>query len=196
MGDLEAEATVGEAEDLVGTGTLPAGIRDHHDLELESLGGVDREQPDGICALLLGHRVALWRADCVLLGHEADEPLDVGSSELLEGAGETSELAQVGVAALPVSACEDGEVVVVLDEDPLAEQLEREPGRALDEPLVALQECPHEAAVVVARDRRGRARSIPLKIGRFSAFARMRTSASFETPTNGDASTVSSASSS
>ena len=151
MRDLEAEATVGEAEDLVGAGALAPGVRDHHDLELEPLGGMDREQPDGICALLLGDGVALGRTDCVLLGDEADEPLDVGPSELLERAGETRELAQVGVAALPVSAREDGEVVVVLDENPLAEQLQREPRRALDEPLVALQERPHEAAVVVAQ---------------------------------------------
>ena len=135
------------------------------------------------------------RADRVLLADEADEPLDVGAAQLLVGAGEARELAEIGVAALPVAARKHGEVVVVLDEDALAEKLEREPRRALDEPLVPLQERAHEAAVVLGEIVGKRALD-PLKIGRFSALARMRTSASFETPTNGDASTVSSASSS
>ena len=195
MRDLEAEAAVGEAEDVVARDTLAPRVRDDDHLELEPLGGVDRQQPDGVRALLLRDGVALRRADRVLLGDEADEALDVGPAQLLERAREAGELAEVGVATLPVAPREDGEVVVVLDEDALAEQLQGEPRRALDEPLVPLQERAHEATVVVG-EVGGSVRSIPLKIGRFSALARMRTSASFETPTNGDASTVSSASSS
>ena len=45
----------------------------------------------------------------------------------------------------------------MLDEDALAEQLQREPRRALDEPLVALQERAHEAAVVLGEIGRQRA---------------------------------------
>ena len=67
------------------------------------------------------------------------------------------ELAEVRVAALPVAARQHREVVVVLDEDALAEELQREPGRALDEPLVALQERTHEAAVVFGQIGRQRA---------------------------------------
>ena len=87
--------------------------------------------------------------DRVLLGDEADEPLEIGASQLLVRPGEPGELAQVRVPPLPVAPREHGEVVVVLDEDPLAEQLEREPRRALDEALVALQERAHEAPVVL-----------------------------------------------
>ena len=97
------------------------------------------------------------RADRILLGDEADEALDVGAAQLLVRAREPRELAQVRVAALPVAARQHGEVVVVLDEDALAEQLEREPRRALDEPLVALQERAHEAAVVLGEVGRQRA---------------------------------------
>ena len=148
-GDLEPEAAVREAEDLVGARSLAAGVRDDDDLELEALGGVDRQQPHRVGAFLLRDGVALGRADRVLLADEADEPLDVGAAQLLVRARQARELAEVGVAALPVAARQHGEVVVVLDEDALAEQLEREPRRALDEPLVALQERAHEAAVVL-----------------------------------------------
>ena len=37
----------------------------------------------------------------------------------------------------------------MLDDDPLAEELERQLRRHLDEPFIALQESPHEAPVVV-----------------------------------------------
>ena len=157
MGDLEPEAPVGEAEDLVGARALAAGIGDDDDLELEPLGGMDREQPHRVGTLLLRDRVALGRADGVLLGDEPDEALDVGAAELLVRPRQARELAQVRVAALPVAARQHGQVVVVLDEDALAEQLQREPGRALDEPLVALQERAHEAPVVLGEIGRQRA---------------------------------------
>ena len=118
---------------------------------------MDREQPHGVGALLLRDRVALGRADGVLLGDEPDEALDVGAAELLVRPREARELAEVRVAALPVAARQHGQVVVVLDEDALAEQLQREPGRALDEPLVALQEGAHEAPVVLGEIGRQRA---------------------------------------
>ena len=127
MGDLEPEAPVGEAEDLVGARALAARIGHDHDLELEPLGGMDREQPHRVGALLLRDRVALGRADGVLLGDEPDEALDVGAAELLVRPRQARELAEVRVAALPVAARQHGQVVVVLDEDALAEQLQREP---------------------------------------------------------------------
>ena len=103
MGDLEAEAAVGEAEDVVRPRALAAGVGDDDDLELEPLRGVDREQPHGVGALLLRDGVALGCADRILLGDEADEALDVGPAELLERACEPCELAQVGVATLAVA---------------------------------------------------------------------------------------------
>ena len=67
MGDLESEAAVREAEDLVRSRPLAAGVGDDDDLELEPLRGVDREQPDGVGAFLLGDGVALGRPGRVLL---------------------------------------------------------------------------------------------------------------------------------
>ena len=80
----------------------------------------------------------------------------------------------------------------MLGDDPLAEPLEREPRRRAHEPLVALQE--RAAELRVARVELGRQPlSIPVKSGRRPAARRISTSASFETPTNGDASTETSA---
>src|SRR5262245_64246083 len=128
MSDLEAEAAVREGEDLVGRRRLAAAplIGDDHDLELQPLRRMDREQADGVASLLLRDRLELARADRLLLGDEADEALDVGAAQLLEGAREPRELAQVRVAAAAVPLCEDCEVVVVLGDDSLAERLERE----------------------------------------------------------------------
>ena len=150
VGDAEAEAAVGQAEDLVGRRrvAVAAGVGDDDDLELESLGRVDRQQPNGIGALFLGHGVALCGPDGLLLLDEADEALDVGAAQLLVGAREPRQLAQVGVAAAPVPLREHGEVVVVIGDDPLAEALEREPGRRLGEPVVALLEGAQEPRVV------------------------------------------------
>ena len=140
VGDAEAEAAVGEAEDLVGRRGVPiaAGVGDDHHLELEPLGRVNRQQPDGVGALLLGHGVALRRPDRLLLLDEADEALDVGAAQLLVRAREPRQLAQVRVATAPVPLREHGEVVVVVGDDPLAEALEREPRRRFREPVVPL----------------------------------------------------------
>ena len=197
MGDLEAEPAVGEREDVRDRRPAPSRVGDDDDLELEPLRGVDREQADGVGALLLGHRVGLLRADVLLPLDEADEPLEVGAAQLLVRPREARELAEVRVAPRAVAAREHGEVVVVLRQDPLAEELERRVGgRELEEPVVPLAEREQQPPVVlgeVARqrplDRRGRSAGA-------DASARISTSASFETPTNGDASTVSSASSS
>jgi hypothetical protein len=101
---------------------------------------VDRQQPNRVGALLLGHSLQLLRPDRLLLEDEADEPLDVGSAQLLVRAGQARELAQVRVPPLAVPAREHGQVVVVLGDDRLAEALERQPRRHGDEPLVPLLE--------------------------------------------------------
>ena len=160
MHDLEAEAAVGEGEDLVGgrrAARVAARVRDHDDLELEPLRGVDREQPHGVGALLLRHRLELRRAERLLLVDEADEALDVAAAQLLVGAREPHQLAQVRVAPLPVPAREHGEVVVVLADDLLAEPLERDARRRRDEPLVALLERADQLLVALVERRRQRA---------------------------------------
>ena len=150
VGDAEAEASVGEAEDLVGRGrvAIAAGIRDDDDLELEALGGVDRQQPHRIRTLLLRHGVALGCTDSLLLLDEADEALDVGTAQLLVRAREPRQLAKIRVAAAAVPLGEHREVVVVVGHDPLAEPLEREPRRRLREPVVALLERAQKPRVV------------------------------------------------
>ena len=195
MGDLEAEPSVGQGEDVGHGRTAAAGIGDDDDLELEPLRRVDREQAHGVRALLLRDRVGLPGPDGLLPVDEADEPLQVGAAQLLVRTREAPELAEVRVPALAVVAREHREVVVVLAEHPLAEELERRVGRELEQAVVALPERQEQAPVVV-REVAGMPRSMPRKIGWRWASARIRTSASFETPTNGEASTVSSASSS
>ena len=146
---------------------------------------MDREQPHRVGALLLGDSVPLDRADGVLLVDEADEALDVRAAQLLVRAGEPGELAQVRVAAPAVRMRQHGQVVVVVGDDPLAEPLEREPSRRLDEPVEALPERPQELRVALRADPAGTPRSMPVKIGRRPAARRISSSASFETPTNG-----------
>ena len=90
---------------------------------------MDREQPHRVGALLLGDRLDLARAGRLLVAHEADEALDVGPAQLLVRARQPRELAQVRVAAAAVPVREHGEVVVVLDDDLLAQPLEPEPLR-------------------------------------------------------------------
>ena len=150
VGDAEAEAPVGEAEDLVGRGSvaIATGIGDDHDLELEPFRRVDRQQPHRVGSLLLGHSVALGRADRLLLLDEADEALDVGAAQLLVRAREPRQLAQVRVAPAAVPLREHGEVVVVVGDDPLAEALEREPRRRVGEPVVTLPERTQKPRVV------------------------------------------------
>ena len=156
VGDAEAEAAVGEAEDLVGRGSvaIAARIGDDHDLELEPFRRVDRQQPHSVGSLLLGHGVALGRADRLLLLDEADEALDVGPAQLLVRAREPRQLAQVRVAPAAVPLREHGEVVVVVGDDPLAEALEREPRRRVGEPVVTLPEGTQKPRVVGVEIRR------------------------------------------
>ncbi len=80
-----------------------------------------------------------------------DEPLDVRAAQLLVGAREPHQLAQVRVAPLAVPAGEHREVVVVSGDDLLAEPLEARARRRGDEPLVPLLERAHEALVVVGQ---------------------------------------------
>ena len=149
VGDTEAEAAVRETQDLVRGGRVAVapGVGDDHDLELEPLGCVDGQEPNRVGALLLGDRVALGRADRFLLLDEADEPFDVRAAQLLVGACEARELAEVGVAAPAVPLGEHGQVVVVVGDDPLAEPLQREAAGRVGEPVVALPERPQQARV-------------------------------------------------
>ncbi len=142
VGDLEAEPTVRQREDLVAVGRtlVAARVGNDHDLELEPLRRVDGEQPHGIRALLLRNRLELLGADGFLVADEADEAFQVRAAQLLVRAREPRELAQVRVAAAAVPLREHGEVVVVLGDDLLAETLERQARQCPDEPLVALEE--------------------------------------------------------
>ena len=121
--------------------------------------------------------------------------LEVAPAQLLVGAREPHQLAQVRVAALAVPAREHGEVVVVLGDDELAEPLERDARRRGDEPLEALLERADQA--LVRRVERVGQRPLEPRVERAPPrVRRSRKRASLETPTNGDASTATSASSS
>ncbi len=117
---------------------------------------MDGEEADGIGSFFLRDCVALGGPDRLLFRDEADEPLDVGTAELLVRAREACELAQVGITTLTVAPRENGQVIVVLDQDALAEELERELGGGVDEPLVPLQKRPDEPSVVLSEIRRQR----------------------------------------
>ena len=80
MRDLEPEPAVGETEDVRRRRLLSSRIGDDHHLELEPLGAVDRHQPNGVCAFLLGDRVALARPHCLLLGDKPHEPFEISAS--------------------------------------------------------------------------------------------------------------------
>ena len=112
---------------------------------------MDRQQANRARALLLGDRLELLHPGGVLLEHEADEALDVGAAQLLVEPGEPRELAQVRVAAPPVPLREHGEVVVVLDEDVLAQPLEPDRARDRGQPVVALPERLEEPRVALGR---------------------------------------------
>ena len=133
---------------------------------------MDREQPDRVRALLLRHRLELRRADRFLVADELDEAFDVGAAQLLVGAREPHQLAQVRVAALAVPLCEHCEVVVVRRDDLLAEPLERLAHRGCRKPLVALLERADEP-LVVSESASGNERSMPVYSGRFPAWRRM-----------------------
>ena len=149
VGDAEAEPAVRQREDLVGRGRRPvaAGVCDDDDLELQPLRRVDREQADGVAALLLSHGLELACAQRLLVAHEGDEPFDVGAAQLLVGTGEAGQLAEVGVPAPAVPAREDREVVVVLGEDALAQALQRESRQRGRQAVVALAERAQELDV-------------------------------------------------
>ena len=115
---------------------------------------MDRQQANGVRALLLRDGLALGRAERVLLADEAHEALDVRAAQLLVRACEPRELAQVGVAPLAVPLGEHRQVVVVVGDHTLAEPLQREPRGRRDEPVVPLPECTHELGVAL-RQRRG-----------------------------------------
>ena len=142
IGHPEAQPSVGQAQDLVGIATARVAprVRDDDDLELEPLRAVDRQQADDVGPFLFGDSLELRGADRILLLDETDEAFDVGAAQLLVGARKPRELAQVGVAATTVPLGQDRQVVVVLDEDLLAEPLERGALRGAGEPLVPLQE--------------------------------------------------------
>ena len=159
IGNAEAEATVGQAEDLVRVArcSVAACVGDDDDLELEALRAVDREQPDDIGALLLGNRFELGGADDALLANEAHEALDVGPAQLLVRARQPRQLAQVRVAAPPVPLREHREVVVVVGDHALAETLEGEPRSETCQAVVALLERAEELGVAIREARRQRA---------------------------------------
>ena len=149
VGDAEAEPAVREREDLLRRRRRPVAARvgDDHDVELEPLGGVDRQQADRVRALLLRDRLELARADRLLLGDEAHEAFDIRPAQLLVGACEPCELADVRVAAAAVPLREHGEVVVVLAHDALAQPLERESRQGVGEPVEPLAERAQEPRV-------------------------------------------------
>ncbi len=89
---------LGEREKLVGRvrpGPFAAGVGDDDHLELEPLRGVDRQQPHRTGALLLGDRLELRSAERLLVADEPEEALEVAPAQLLVGAREPHQLAQV-----------------------------------------------------------------------------------------------------
>src|SRR5207237_3052168 len=105
---------------------IATGVGNDDDLELEPFRTVDRQQPNGIRALLLGDRLELASSDGLLVAHEADEAFHVGSSQLFVGHRKPRELSKIRVPAAAVPLRENGEVVVVLRDDSFAETLERQ----------------------------------------------------------------------
>ena len=151
IGDPEAEAPVGEREDLARSGrrSVTPCIRDDDDLELEPLRRVDRQQANRLASLLFGDGLELACTDGLLVANEADEALDVRSAQLLVGAREPRELAQICVTPPAVPLREHGQVVVVLGHDALTQALEREPRRRRGQPVVALAEGAQQLRVAL-----------------------------------------------
>ena len=150
----EPEATVRKRDDLVRparAADVAPRVRDDHDLELEPLGRVDRQQPNRASALLLGNGLELLRAERILLAHETDEAGDVCTANRLVVPREAPELAQVGEAPAAVPTGQDGQVVVVLADDPLTESLESHAGRCAHESLVPLEEGAKQALVALGQ---------------------------------------------
>ena len=154
MHHAEPETTVRKRDDLVrparAADVAPC-VRDDHDLELEPLGRVDRQQPNRASALLLGNGLELLRAERILLAHETDEAGDVCTANRLVVPREAPELAQVGEAPAAVPTGQNGQVVVVLAHDPLTESLESHAGRCAHESLVPLEEGAKQALVALGQ---------------------------------------------
>ena len=110
---------------------------------------MDRQEPDGVGALLLRDGLDLTRSRRVLLADEADEALDVGPSQLLIGPRKPRQLADVRVAASAVPLCEHGQVVVVLRDDRLDEPLQADRRGERGETVVALAKGAEEPLVAL-----------------------------------------------
>jgi hypothetical protein len=108
---------------------------------------MNREQPNGVCPLLLRDGLQLFRADGLLFPNETHEPFEVRPAELLVRPREPRQLAEIRVAALAVPLRQRGEVVIVFDDDLLAQALERQPRRLRGQPLVPLLERADEPRV-------------------------------------------------
>ena len=84
------------------------------------------------------------------------KPFDVGAAQVLVGARQPHQLAEVRVAAASVPLGEHRQVVVVRRDDLLAQTLERQPRRGCGEPVVPLLERAHEPLVVLRQRLRQR----------------------------------------
>ena len=147
----EPEASVGERDDLASAARpadVSSGVGNDHDLELETLCTVDREQAHGIRSLFLRDRFELPRTERVLLADETDEAGKVGAADRLVLTGEATELPQVRESARAVPAGENRQVVVVLGEDLLAQPFETHTGRCCDEPVVSLEKRAQQPLVL------------------------------------------------
>ena len=153
IGDAEAEPSIGQGKDLVrGRRRLvAAGVGDDHDLELEPSGRVNRQQADRVATFLLRHRFELASADGFLVADETHETLDIRAAQLLVGAREPCELAQIRVPPPAVPLRQDRKVVVVLRDDALAEPLERKPPHGGRQAVETLPEGPHELRVTLGQ---------------------------------------------
>ena len=153
MAHLEAEAPVGQADDLLSAAgrAVAARVGDYDDRELETLRRVHRQQPDRIRALVLCQRLRLVHSGRALVGDEANEPFDVTAAQVLEGAREPPELADVRVAAAAVPLREHREVVVVLGHDRLEQALEPGRLRPCRQPVVALPERTEQLLVALGQ---------------------------------------------
>jgi hypothetical protein len=154
MDHAEPKATVRERDDLIRSARaadVAPCVRDDHDLELEPLCRVDRQQPNRASAFLLGDRLELSCAERILLAHEADEAGDVCTADRLVIPREAPELAQVGEAPAAVPTGQNCQVVVVLADDALTESLEPHAGRCTHESLVPLEEGAKQPLVALGQ---------------------------------------------
>ena len=127
------------------------GVRHDHDLELEALRAVDRQQPHRPAALLLRDGLELLRAERLLITDEADEPRESAPRIASYSRASRPSLRRFAKRRDSVPAREHREVVVVLAQDAVAQSLEPDPDRRADESLVALEECAQEPLVLWSR---------------------------------------------